>query len=346
MGQGTGTMRETAPLRRVARGARDGATGAGTSLPGLSTLLPLSVSPPRHPPHPCVSLGAPAQGARCWLAGEPRGGKGPVLPTPKPRATAPSAVAGRQIEKNRPALPVHPAPLILLGDKTYPDGSERVGCLSPPISPWYLLLAAAGGQSFLLPLSTMEGFLPHPCQAVGDARCPCHHPGGHPQPPAQGGMGTLHVPGGCAGCECEHPHGAPVVTECACPRAWECVRPRARVPKCLCLCLVLARAAPSPCCPPCAPGAVPARGHPAEAGGSLQRHPLPPWSHGTEPGRSVPCPGAGGTPVSAPVPSPSARPEGASPHGAGPLQSASGSWPSWGCAPPPLVSQRRARRLP
>lgn len=167
-----------------------------------------------------------------------------------------------------------------------------------------------------------------------------------PAAPSTGGHGDAARTGGCAGCGCEHPHGAPVVTECACPRAWGCVCPRARVPKCLCLCLVLARAAPSPRCPPRAPGAVPARGHPAEAGGSLQRHPLPPRSRGTEPGRSVPCSGAGGTPVSAPVPSPSARPEGASPHGAGPLQSASGSWPSRGCAPPPLVSQRRARRLP
>lgn len=132
MGQGTGTMRETAPLRRVARGARDGARGAGTSLPGLSTLLPLSLSPPRRP----ASLREPRGSGTgsAVLAGRGASGwEGSRPPHPKTESYGPSAVAGRQIE-NRPALPVHPAPLILLGDKTYPDGSERAGCLRPPIS--------------------------------------------------------------------------------------------------------------------------------------------------------------------------------------------------------------------
>lgn len=225
-GHGHHAGNHTTPPHLTGVGARDRATGAGTSLLGLSALLPFAVSPPCCIP---VQVSGHRAHSAGWQ-GSGWGGKGPILPQTESYSTW--AVVGRQIE-NRLAFPAHPAPLILFGDKAYPkDGLERVGCLSPPHLPRYLSLAAAEGQSTLLPLSTMEGPQPAPGSgATRHPRCPWLNPAllGHPQPPARG---VLHGRG-CAHPVCAMHSVPPAQLQVLSVRAHVrgvCTRPHARVP--------------------------------------------------------------------------------------------------------------------
>lgn len=128
----------------------------------------------------CQPQGCGMGSVGCWLGGEQRRGKGLTPPTPNRELQALWLELEDRFKTAQP-LPVHPAPLILVGDPVSPHGWEQAGWCSPLHLPWCLSLAAAGGAG-------------PSCSHLAPCKVPCClcqgcwgelHPSLAPSPPGQ-----------------------------------------------------------------------------------------------------------------------------------------------------------------